>query len=162
MWDLSVSSLSQRVFAPGFLEMHGNAAEIEAGSQSAIRQKSTGRLRLLRLEHLDGRTAAAKRARQLIEILERDLGGSERLSEGRRQLVQRAAVLGTFAENCEAQWLAGVDVPLADYLAAINSQRRVLMALGLDRVPHDVTPTLQQLAENFTQTNDEVAKVEDA
>ena len=52
---------------------------------------------------------------------------------GRDNLLQRAAVLGTFIESCEAQWLGGTAVDLTDYLAAINSQRRVLATIGLER-----------------------------
>jgi len=108
--------------------------------------KSTGKVRLLSLASLDGRTMAARRARELIEAIERDLGGADRLSEGARQLVQRAAVLGAFIESCEAKWLGGEDVPLADYLAAINSQRRVLATIGLERRARDVTPLRERLA----------------
>jgi hypothetical protein len=95
------------------------------------------------LGHLDGRTAAARRARELIEAIETDLGGGDRLTEGSRQLVQRAAVLGTYIESCEARWLAGETVELADYLAAINAQRRVLATIGLERRPRDVTVDLK-------------------
>ncbi len=49
---------------------------------------------LLTLDAIDGRTSAAKRARELMATIEADLGGADRLSEGSRQLVQRAAVLG--------------------------------------------------------------------
>jgi hypothetical protein len=79
---------------------------------------------------------------EIIAAIETDLGGADRLSEGERQLVQRAAVLGAFIENCEATYLRNEDVELADYLAAINAQRRVLATLGLRRVPKDVTPNL--------------------
>jgi hypothetical protein len=34
-------------------------------------------------------------------------------------------------------------VELPDYLAATNCLRRVLLALGLDRKPRDITPSLQ-------------------
>ncbi len=110
--------------------------------------KSTGKSRLLTLGSLDGRTMAARRARELIDAIERDLGGADRLSEGARQLVQRAAVLGAFIESCEAKWLGGEAVPLGDYLAAINSQRRVLATIGLERRARDVTPLRERLAAN--------------
>jgi hypothetical protein len=100
-------------------------------------------VRLLTLGHLDGRTAAARRARELIEAIQTDLGGGDRLSEGERQLVQRAAVLGAYIESCEVKWLGGEVVDLADYLAAINAQRRVLATIGLERRARDVTPDLK-------------------
>jgi hypothetical protein len=114
--------------------MHADATQLEA-----ISTHVKGKMRLVTLDALDGRTRASRRARELIEAIEQDLGGADRLSEGSRQLVQRAAVLGTYIENCEAQWLAGDTVELSDYLAAINSQRRVLTAIGLERRARDIT-----------------------
>ena len=119
--------------------MHADAAPMEAKS-------TTGKVRLLSLAALDGRTVAARRAKELIEAIESDLGGADHLSEGARQLVQRAAVLGTYVESCEAQWLAGEEVDLTDYLAAINSQRRVLATIGLERRQRDLMPTIQEFA----------------
>jgi hypothetical protein len=111
-------------------------------SAAAPPPKSAGKTRLLTLSHLDGRTMAARRARELIEAIESDLGGGDRLSEGARQLVQRAACLGAFIESCEARWLGGEAVDLGDYLAAINSQRRVLATIGLERRAREVTPSV--------------------
>jgi hypothetical protein len=127
--------------------MPADTAQLEGQSTAAPPPKAGGKLRLLTLGHLDGRTAAARRAHELIEAIELDLGGGDRLSEGSRQLVQRAAVLGTFIESCEVQWLGGEAVDLADYLAAINSQRRVLATIGLERRARDITtPTLHEIA----------------
>src|ERR1035437_8448044 len=112
-------------------KMAANTAQLDARSTAAPPSKSTGKVRLLSLAELDGRTVACRRARELVEAIEADLGGADRLSEGSRQLVRRAAVLGVFIENSEAAWLAGQEVALGDYLSAINSQRRVLTTLGL-------------------------------
>jgi hypothetical protein len=99
--------------------------------------KNTDKVRLLTLSHLDGRTTAARRVRELIEAFGRDLGGAGQLSEGARQLIQRAAVLGAYIEHCEAQWLGGVAIDLADYLQVINAQRRVLASIALERRSYD-------------------------
>ena len=101
-----------------------------------------GKVRLLTLAHLDGRTASAKLVRDLIAAFESDLGGSSRLTEGVRQLVQRAAVLGAFIEDCETRWISGREFETAQYLAAINVQRRVLATIGLERRAGDVVPCL--------------------
>lgn len=129
-------------------------AQLDADKTNAQPQKGGSKLRMLTLGALDQRTTAAKRARQLIETIEADLGGSDNLSEGSRQLVQRAAVLGTFIESCEAKWLSGKAVDLADYLAAINSQRRVLATIGLQRQPRDITPTLEQIAKHMADEDE--------
>ena len=132
--------------------MHVDAATIDATSNT-VSMRTRGKMRLVTLDALDGRTRAARRARELIDAIEQDLGGGDRLSEGSRQLVQRAAVLGTFIESCEAQWLAGETVELADYLAAINSQRRVLATIGLERRAKDVSEL--SLAEYIARADSE-------
>ena len=98
------------------------------------------KLRLKTLNQLDGRTFASRRARELIANIENDLGGSDAMTEGLRQLVQRAAVLGALIEANETAWLAGDTVDLNTYFMAVNSQRRILTTLGLDRRAKDVTP----------------------
>jgi glutathione S-transferase len=131
--------------------MPAETAEIPPGSPADPPPKAGGKARLLTLGHLDQRTAAARRARELIEAIEADLGGSAGLSEGSKQLVQRAAVLGTFIESCEAHWLGGAAVDLADYLAAINSQRRVLATIGLERRARNVTPSVAEYVAHLAE-----------
>ena len=127
--------------------------EMTAKPGNGSYRKISGKMRLLTLERLDQRTLAAKRVKQLIDTIEGDLGGSDHLSEGRRQLVQRAAILGAMIENHEALWMAGKAVDLSDYLAAINAQRRVLATLGLERRSRDVTPTLDQITEHLEEAD---------
>jgi hypothetical protein len=138
-------------------KMRADTEQLQTQNGTGPPQKDAGKLRLLTLGHLDQRTSAARRCRQLIEAIETDLGGSDRLSEGSRQLVQRAAVLGTYIESCEALWLGGKAVDLADYLAAINSQRRVLATVGLERRSRDVTPTVDQYVAGLDDAAEEVA-----
>ena len=99
-----------------------------------------GKVRLRSLDDLDNRTAAARRARDLVADLEADLGGGDRLPIGLRELVKRAAMLGAIVEDCEVRWLERKPVDLAEYLSAVNAQRRVLATIGLDRRPRDITP----------------------
>jgi hypothetical protein len=119
------------------------------------------KLRLKTLNQLDGRTFASRRARELIAAIENDLGGSDAMTEGLRQLVQRAAVLGALIESNETMWLAGDTVDLNTYFMAVNSQRRILTTLGLDRRPRDVTPPLAQyLAERTAVVAEDPADVD--
>jgi hypothetical protein len=120
------------------------------------------KLRLKTLNQLDGRTFASRRARELIAAIENDLGGSDAMTEGLRQLVQRAAVLGALIESNEAAWLAGDAVDLNTYFQAINSQRRILSTLGLERRTRDVTPPLAQyLAERSAAVVEDPVEVEE-
>jgi hypothetical protein len=63
------------------------------------------KVRLFTLSDLDKRTSAARRARELIDAIHSDLGGEDRLATGERQIIQRAALLGSLAEDLEARWL---------------------------------------------------------
>lgn len=100
------------------------------------------RLRLRTIDSLDGRTASARRARDLVAGLEEDAGGSEHISVATKQLVQRAAILGALIEDFEARWLGGQQIDVAELLMAVNCQRRVLATLGLERKARDVLDPL--------------------
>ena len=119
--------------------MSVDAAEIEPRSEPPAAPK----VRLLTLDSLDGRTASARLVRDLVATFASDLGGEDHLTEGVRQLVQRAAVLGAMIEDNEARWITGDKFDVPEYLAAINAQRRVLATIGLERRTRDVTPDLR-------------------
>ena len=67
--------------------MPSDAAQLETNNQS-FAPKPTGKVRLLTLADLDKRTTAAKRARDLIRKVHGDLGGTEHLATGEKQVVQ--------------------------------------------------------------------------
>jgi hypothetical protein len=102
------------------------------------------KVRLLTLADLDGRTHAAKRARELIDAIHADLGGVDQLATGEQQIVQRASLLGCMAEDLEAKWLTGVSIDPAMLATLANAQRRLFESLGLQRRARDTTPTLAQ------------------
>jgi hypothetical protein len=118
-------------------EIPGDAPRVHQGRSDPASyfprrsQTRTGKVRLVSLEQLDGRTAAFKAAQNQIRMLSADLGND--LSVAEQQLVTRAALVGAIASDFEARWVAGEQVPLMDYLAAVNVQRRVLATLGLQR-----------------------------
>jgi hypothetical protein len=102
------------------------------------------KVRLLTLADLDRRTTAARRARELIEAVHGDLGGTDRLATGERQIVQRAVILGVMAEDVESRWLMGEAVDPTILATMANAQRRLFETVGLKRVPRDVTPSLSE------------------
>ena len=106
------------------------------------------KIRLRSLDDLDNRTLAAKRTRQLLGDIVSDLGGPENVTAAQRQLVQRAAILGAYLEDIEFKWASGEEIPFAEYLVAVNAQRRVLATIGLERRSRDVTPSLADYLAN--------------
>ena len=58
---------------------------------------------------------------------------------------------GALAEDLELKWLAGIPTDPAVHALLANSQRRLLLAVGLNRVPRDVT---QNLADYLKQQHD--------
>jgi hypothetical protein len=102
------------------------------------------KVRLLTLSDLDGRSVAAKSARALIQELENDLGGADRLSAGERVIVARAAVASAMCEHYEAAWLQGSNVDVTAYCTLTNALHRLLKTVGLERRPRDVTPELSK------------------
>jgi hypothetical protein len=87
------------------------------------------------LADIDGRTVAARQARDLAKQIETDLGGD--LSAAQYELVTRVALLSAFLADCEARWLAGGDVDISAWLSAVDRQRRLLATLGLERRARD-------------------------
>jgi hypothetical protein len=112
----------------------------QGGYERDSERRSRAPARLRTLDDLDGRTRASRLAQQLVGDLQSDLGGD--LSAAKQQLVRRAALIGAIAEDAEARWLEGKPVDVATYAALADRQRRILQALGLNRVvhPRDVTP----------------------
>jgi hypothetical protein len=114
----------------------------------AKQKPSRAKLRGLRtLDDLDARTSAYRRARELINGIEADLGGADQLTTAQRQLAQRASVYGALIESCEVEWLEGRIVD-PNWFAATNAQRRVLRDLGLERRAKDVTTLSNILVED--------------
>ena len=92
------------------------------------------------LDDIDGRSFGYRHAHAVMGRLIADLGGDDNLIEGQRRLVQRAAVIDAMLESDEADWLSGNPIDVMVYLARVNSQRRLIMNLGLKRVARDITP----------------------
>jgi hypothetical protein len=91
---------------------------------------------------VDGRSLWARRAGELLAAHISDLGGEDNISEAERVLAKRVAVLVTELERRESAFAqAGQvdDVALGIYQTTVNTLRRALEALGLERRAIDVT-----------------------
>jgi hypothetical protein len=94
---------------------------------------TSNQVRLSSLSQLDGRTTAAKEAREFAAALASDLGGDP--SAAQQALIEQAACLKALTDDFGRRWLAGElpsnEVPL--WLASINNLRRMLETTGLER-----------------------------
>jgi hypothetical protein len=89
----------------------------------------------------------ARRFYDVVRLYARDQGGDDNLSEGRRSLIRRCACLQTELEILETKFAlaGGADAGDLDlYQRASANLRRLLEAIGLDRQPRDITPSLQE------------------
>ena len=136
---MAASSMTEAHAAYG---LHSNAKN-PARQRSKV---SNGRL----LPMTDGRSATAKRFRDLYEYIGADLSGLDYISEAQRQLVRRASLLSAECERLEALWARGeAEFDLAMYVVMTNSLRRVLETLGLKRVPRPVNDGTNALVDYF-------------
>src|ERR1700731_3550751 len=122
-----------------------NAAETTApvaGRQRAHRSAVSNGTRLFCVDGLDGRTQTARRFRDLVEVIGNDLGGADRLSEGQKQLIRRAATLSIMAESVEADMVRDMAFDVLVYGTVCDRLRRILDTLGLARVAKDVGTTV--------------------
>ncbi len=110
-----------------------------ASRQRAHRSNGT---RLFCVDGLDGRSQTALRFRDLVEGMGNDLGGSDRLSEGQKQLIRRAATLSVMSESVEADFIRNLAFDSEAYGVLCDRLGRCLQRLGLERKPRDVTPSL--------------------
>ncbi len=124
--------------------------------RSKGRSRVTNGSKLLPLS--DGRSATARRFRDLYEDISADLGGVAMLSEGQRQLIRRAAMLSAECERMEAMaarndrrpdgaiaWKSEVPFvfDLEIYGTLCDRLGRLFGRLGLERKSKDVTPDLR-------------------
>lgn len=94
------------------------------------------------LPGVDGRSAVARRARDIFDAICSDLGGHDRLSEAQTQLVRRAAMISIQCEQLEAIAAAGREIDLDVFGKLTDRLGRTLQRLGLKRQPRDITPRL--------------------
>ena len=87
---------------------------------------------------VDGRSAEAKRFRDVLSEILSDLCGSDSLSEGQRQLSRRAALLSVRGEAMEAAAVMGEAFDLAAYGSLTDQLGRCFNRLGLKRVARQI------------------------
>lgn len=83
---------------------------------------------------VDQRSAEARRFRDVLAEIVSDLGGTEGLSEGQRQLARRAAMMSIQCEVMEGKAIAGEPIDLDAFGQLSDRIGRAFNRLGLKRV----------------------------
>lgn len=109
------------------------------------------------LHDVDGRSAWMRRLRDLISLHISDLGGEDNISHSERALINRASMLILQVEMQEQAFAANDGVASKDqlevYQRVVNTLRRTLELLGLQRRQRDITPTLDDIADEIEREN---------
>jgi|RhiMetdeSRZDD1v2_1073273.scaffolds.fasta_scaffold191120_4 hypothetical protein len=109
--------------------------------------KPVAKAKLLTIDAIDGRTAAAKAVRDTMAAIDSDLGGD--LTAAQRAIVQRAAVTSAVLEDMASQWLATGQLDAAMWATLSNLERRLYETLGIERRSKDVTPSIDEIAQEI-------------
>ena len=97
------------------------------------------------LPGLDGRSATARRFRDLVNAFVADMGGLDRCSEVRLGLVRRLAATTVQAEMLEARMVNGDGIDIATLCTLASTTVRLSQRLGLERRARNVTPSFSDL-----------------
>jgi hypothetical protein len=100
---------------------------------------------------IDGRSAWIRRAKDIVADLVADMGGEDNTSTAERSLVRRAAVMTVELEQLEKRFAAtgsATQIDLDLYIRASGNLRRLLEAIGIQRRPKNITPSLSEYLSN--------------
>jgi hypothetical protein len=106
-------------------------------------------LGLLNIDDLDKRTKTYKRYESIRRSVLSDRGGEQNVSEVQRQLISKFATLALQLELQEAAALAGEPIDVDLFGRCAGHLRRLAESLGVDRVPRNITPTVQDYVANL-------------
>jgi hypothetical protein len=107
------------------------------GSQTTAERSPTVRSRITNgkdlLANVDGRSAAARRYRDLALSLADDLGGAASLTEAQSALVRQAAAIIVQSERLQSGVLRGELVDSEQLVRLCNAATRILSRLGIKK-----------------------------
>jgi hypothetical protein len=104
----------------------------------------------------DGRSAGGRRYRDLVCQIAVDQGGLDRCSEARIQLVRRFAASCVMAEEMESRLVNGEKISIVEHALLCSTLVRIAHRIGINRVPKNVTPDLQDYLERRKEREDEI------
>src|SRR6266576_3237278 len=92
------------------------------------------------LPDLDGRSAMARRFKDITTAVLIDQGGADQCSESRLQLVRRFAAAALLAEQMESRLANGEQIDIQEHALLCSTLTRLAQRIGIERRARDVTP----------------------
>jgi hypothetical protein len=89
---------------------------------------------------VDGRSAVARRYRDIVNAVLADQGGADRCSESRLQLVRRFAASAVLAEALEAKLVLGQDIDVSQHSLLCSRMVRLSTRIGIGRRLRNIVP----------------------
>jgi hypothetical protein len=115
-------------------------------------RKSHGRTRVSNrheiLAGIDGRSLIARRYRDIANQMAVDLGGADRMSEAKLQLVRRFSAVAVLAEQLETKMVKGEQIDITEHALLCSTLTRLASRIGIERVAREIVPTLEQYLTN--------------
>lgn len=124
-------------------KLAADAAEMIPEKGDDLLPKRGGKVRLLTLDDLDGRTRAAQIVRETRQEVTADLGGADQLSALERGAIDNVSLLDAMIKDAGARWLTGEPIDASSIATLINSFNRTAAVLGWQRRARDVTPSIE-------------------
>jgi hypothetical protein len=94
------------------------------------------------LPDIDGRSAIARRFKDITSGILADQGGADQCSESRLQLVRRFAAAAVLAEQLESRLANGEQIDIQEHALLCSTLARLASRIGIDRRAKNITPTL--------------------
>jgi hypothetical protein len=138
--------------------MGSSANRQPVGARPPATRSAATNGRLFAAAVADGRSAWARRYRDLLEIHVADAGGEAVVSGAELAIIRRATRIEIEMELLDARSAEAGTVASAEdlylYFTGSNSMRRLFESVGLRRVARDVTPTLEDIAAEIQAERD--------
>ena len=126
-----------------------------ASPPPAVRSRLTNHVDLL--PGLSGRSAPARRFRDLVRAYIADAGGIDRCSEVKLGLLRRLAAASVLAEAMEARAVSGAAIDVNEFCTLASTTVRLAQRVGINRTPKNVTPSLDQYLQTINADESEDA-----
>jgi hypothetical protein len=114
------------------------------------------------LEGVDGRSAIARRFRDLVLEIMGDQGGPDNCAQARIQLIRRFAAASVIAEGLEAAYVNGQQIDITTHTQLCSSLVRIAHRIGINRRLRNVTPALADYLEAANAATEQNAKSTEA